>query len=102
MGYLSDWEESVNNRPGDFSKSERKRMLLSDATMLGLKLTSKKVTVIRDLHQKVPHPTKFSPKSGHADVKQHPTNIETTHPNIISEVGDLDLGDPCMVFSLGP
>lgn len=41
MGYLSEWEESVKNRPGDFSKSERNRMLLSNATMLGLKLTSK-------------------------------------------------------------
>jgi hypothetical protein len=40
LGYLEEWEESVKKRDG-YSASERKRMLLSDATRLGLKLTSK-------------------------------------------------------------
>ena len=37
MGYLNDWEKCVNEREG-FSKSEKKRMLLSVETRGGLRL----------------------------------------------------------------
>ena len=39
LPYLEEWEKSVNNRPG-FTKSQKKRMLLSPETLLGLKITS--------------------------------------------------------------
>ena len=40
LGYLSEWEKSVNERPG-FSKLAKKAMLLSPETRLGLKTTGK-------------------------------------------------------------
>ena len=40
LGYLDQWEKSVKVRQG-FSKKEKARMLLSPATMLGLRMTSK-------------------------------------------------------------
>ena len=36
--YLNEWKVSVQDRVG-ISKSERNRMLLSDATQLGLEMT---------------------------------------------------------------
>lgn len=38
LGYLSEWEESVENQPGH-SKIVKKMMLLSEETRLGLKIT---------------------------------------------------------------
>lgn len=40
LGYLSKWEESVNQREG-VSKDEKNRMLLSQETWEGLIVTSK-------------------------------------------------------------
>ena len=40
LGYLDQWEISVKVRQG-FNKKEKARMLLSLATMLGLRMTSK-------------------------------------------------------------
>ena len=37
LPYLDNWEKSVNERP----KDEKNRMLLSHATRLGLRITSK-------------------------------------------------------------
>lgn len=39
MAYLDNWEKSVNERP-EFSKEEKKRMLLSSETRLGLRMTT--------------------------------------------------------------
>ena len=36
--YLDEWEKCVKERPG-FEKNEKKRMLLSDETLLGLRMT---------------------------------------------------------------
>ena len=38
LGYLEEWEKSVAARKG-FSKTEKNKMLLSDATRSGLKFT---------------------------------------------------------------
>ena len=38
LPYLDDWERSVNTRQG-FSKAEKKRMMLSTETLLGLRMT---------------------------------------------------------------
>ena len=38
LGYLDEWEASVAARPG-FSKAERNKMLLSQETLSGLRLT---------------------------------------------------------------
>ena len=38
LSYLDDWERSVNARQG-FSKAEKKRMMLSSETLLGLRMT---------------------------------------------------------------
>ena len=40
LKHLDDWEKSVEARP-EFSKEEKKRMLLSSETRLGLRMTSK-------------------------------------------------------------
>ena len=40
LGYLNQWERSVKVRQG-FNKKEKARMMLSPATMLGLRMTSK-------------------------------------------------------------
>lgn len=37
--YLENWKESVKNRPGDFSKTERGKMFLSKQTYEGLVMT---------------------------------------------------------------
>lgn len=39
LTYLDDWEKSVSNRES-FTDSERKQMLLSQETLLGLRVTS--------------------------------------------------------------
>ena len=38
MGYLDDWERSVKER-SDYSKMQKKMMLLSSETLLGIKMT---------------------------------------------------------------
>lgn len=38
LAYLDKWEKSVKERPG-YSKSQKKRMMLSPETLLGLKIT---------------------------------------------------------------
>ena len=40
LPYLDNWEKSVDERPG-FSRDEKNRMLLTPATRLGLRITSK-------------------------------------------------------------
>ena len=40
LAYLDAWEKSVDERPG-FSEEEKKRMLLSSETRLGLRMTGK-------------------------------------------------------------
>ena len=40
LPYLNHWEESVEEREG-FNASQKKRMLLSTETMLGLRMTCK-------------------------------------------------------------
>ena len=39
MPYLEDWEKSVNSRKG-FDDGEKKRMLLSQETLDGIRMTS--------------------------------------------------------------
>lgn len=39
LPYLVNWEKSVDARQGEYSKSQRKRMLLSTETRLGLRMT---------------------------------------------------------------
>lgn len=38
LGYLNEWDRSVNGRTG-FTAAERKRMRLSDETLEGLRVT---------------------------------------------------------------
>ena len=38
LAYLDKWEKSVKERPGN-SKSQKKRIMLSPETLLGLKIT---------------------------------------------------------------
>lgn len=49
LAYLDSWEESVNGREG-YEHSDRKRMLLSSETLLGLRITSeswcKHITIV--------------------------------------------------------
>ena len=40
LGYLKEWEESVMARQG-FTLKEKKNMLLSQETLLGIKITGK-------------------------------------------------------------
>ena len=40
MPYLDDWGASIASREG-FTRAEKKRMLLSDETLLGLRMTGK-------------------------------------------------------------
>lgn len=40
MEYLDEWETSVGNRK-KFTKAERKKMLLSEETLEGLRVTGK-------------------------------------------------------------
>ena len=39
MGYLQEWESSVQEREGDFTQAERNKMQLSHETLQGLKIT---------------------------------------------------------------
>ena len=39
LGYLEGWENSVRERPGEYTKTQRSMMLLSRETRLGLKIT---------------------------------------------------------------
>ncbi|XP_070547240.1 uncharacterized protein [Ptychodera flava] len=39
LGYFEEWHQSVNARPGNFSKTDRNKMLLSHQTLNGLKIT---------------------------------------------------------------
>ena len=41
LDYLKNWSDSVKNRPGKFTKNERKAMFLSRATYEGLQITAK-------------------------------------------------------------
>ena len=38
LAYLDKWEKSVQERPG-YTKTQKKRMMLSSETLLGLKIT---------------------------------------------------------------
>ena len=38
LPYLDDWTKSVGERPG-YTKTQKRRMLLSPETLLGLKIT---------------------------------------------------------------
>ena len=38
LAYLDEWERSVNGRPG-FDAADKKQMLLSQETLLGLQIT---------------------------------------------------------------
>ena len=40
LKYLDEWKDAVDKRPGNFSKEDRARMFLSNATFEGLKTTS--------------------------------------------------------------
>ena len=40
LSYLKSWEDSVAKRP-NFKKAEKNRMLLSDATLEGIRMTGK-------------------------------------------------------------
>ena len=42
MPYLDDWEKCVKERTG-FSSEEKRRMLLSSETILGLRMTGTKI-----------------------------------------------------------
>ena len=39
LTYLDEWERSVNERPG-YNNADKKRMLLSQETLLGVRITS--------------------------------------------------------------
>ena len=39
LGYLQEWDTSVEQRTGDFTEAERKKMRLSDETLEGLRMT---------------------------------------------------------------
>ena len=40
LGYLSDWEESINKRDG-YSDEEKAKMIISQDTLKGLRMTGK-------------------------------------------------------------
>lgn len=44
MNYLNDWEQEIENRPGNFSKSQRSGMKLSYQTITGLKISAKSIS----------------------------------------------------------
>ena len=46
LPYLDDWEKSVRKREG-FTNAQKKRMLLSDQTILGLRMTGKYTELIK-------------------------------------------------------
>ena len=43
LAYFEDWKESVKNRPGNFSRQEREKMLLSQQTLDGLKISVRSI-----------------------------------------------------------
>ena len=43
LGYFEEWKESVKNRPGNFSRQEREKMLLSQQTLDGLKISVRSI-----------------------------------------------------------
>ena len=53
MGYLDEWEQSVKERPGDFTKTQRNMMMLSPQTRLGLKVTCKIPTLHSAIYQQL-------------------------------------------------
>jgi hypothetical protein len=40
LGYLRDWQQSIKDRPGDFTKNARSKMFLSWQTYEGLQITT--------------------------------------------------------------
>ncbi len=49
LGYLDSWERSVLRRPGKFTAAERKRMLFSTETLLGIWRTGMSIINFSDL-----------------------------------------------------
>ena len=49
LGYLKEWEESVSVRAG-FTAKEKKNMLLSQETLLGIAVTGKAVLIMSDIY----------------------------------------------------
>ena len=49
LGYLKEWEESVSARAG-FTAKEKKNMLLSQETLLGIEVTGKAVLIMSDIY----------------------------------------------------
>ena len=39
LGYLEEWKQAVQQRPGDYGKAERNQMFLSYQTYEGLQMT---------------------------------------------------------------
>ena len=39
LQYFTEWEQSVMNRPGNFTQKERRGMLFSHQTLIGLKIS---------------------------------------------------------------
>ena len=48
LGYLSDWEESINKRDG-YSDEEKAKMIISQDTLKGLRMTGKLFTTWQSL-----------------------------------------------------
>ena len=49
LPYLKEWECSVMNRPG-FTPAQRKKMLLSKETLLGLRITGLLLVLLLHVH----------------------------------------------------
>ena len=45
LAYLDEWEKSVMDRPG-FEDDEKKNMMLSSETLLGLRMTGKSSKIV--------------------------------------------------------
>ena len=52
MGYLQEWESSVQDREGDFTQAERNKMQLSHETLQGLKITGTHYVLIASIHRR--------------------------------------------------
>ena len=52
LPYLDEWKKSVDQWPG-FSKAEKKRMLLSAETLLGIRMTGDNYTAVISVKQVV-------------------------------------------------
>ena len=46
LGYLNEWDRSVNGRTG-FTAAEQKRMRLSDETLEGLRVTGIVIVILK-------------------------------------------------------